>query len=82
MFEVKRRRPLPLYKRLYNNKHEWVRNRVENIVAFVKRHKVFKQTWTHSYDLLHIVLTVTGHVSALQLRRFQHFQGYGPWRHY
>ena len=51
-------------------------------MAFIKRHRIFKKTFTYEYDTLHNVLTVIGHVSAFQLRRFQRFNGYGPWAHH
>ena len=53
-----------------------------SVVAFVKRHKIFKGVFPYSYDVLHSVVTVVGHVSALQLRRFQRFASYGPWPHH
>ena len=77
-----RRRRLQRHQILYNHKHEWVRNRVENVVAFVKRHKIFSTNFRQSHDVLSNLLKIVGHVSAFQLRRFQHFQSYGPWRHY
>jgi len=85
--KYKRRRKNPVTGRLprasqyYNNVHEHVRNRVENVVGQVKAHKIFKQTFTRKFETLEAALAVVGHVTALQLRRYRRFRGYGPWSH-
>ena len=67
----------------YNRVHERVRNRIENVVRFVKRHALFAEgrAFTHSVEELEAVLKITGHLSARSLRQFQRFRSYGPWAH-
>ena len=71
-------------KRRFNRAHERIRNRVENVVRYVKRHQLFAQgrAFTHSVEELATVMKIVGHVSALELRRFQRFRSFGPWPHY
>ena len=70
-------------KRRFNRAHERIRNRVENVVRYVTRHQLFAQgrAFTHSVEELATVMKIVGHVSALELRRFQRFRSFGPWPH-
>lgn len=70
-------------KRRFNRAHERIRNRVENVVRYVKRHQLFAQgrAFTHSVEELATVMKIVGHVSALELQRFQRFRSFGPWPH-
>ena len=90
MVKIKRRprrvrggpRPaLTIPQRVFNNVHEHVRNRCENVISKVKGHAFFKKDFTGSYEMLCSMLKVTGHVTAYELRRFQRFASYGPWPH-
>ena len=67
----------------FNNVHEHVRNRVEQIVAVVKQHRMFEQgVYRRSFALLEACVKVTGHVTAAELRmRGPRFVSYGPWDH-
>jgi hypothetical protein len=68
-------------QRLFNNVHEHVRNRSENVIGKVKAHAFLRNTFTGSYETLASMVKVTGHVTAYELRQFQRFKSYGPWPH-
>ena len=72
---------LAVPQRVFNNVHEHVRNRCENVISKVKAHAIFKVNFTGSYEMLCSMITVTGHVTAYELRQFQRFASYGPWPH-
>ena len=55
--------------------------RCENVISKVKAHAIFKVNFTGSYEMLCSMITVTGHVTAYELRQFQRFASYGPWPH-
>lgn len=82
---VQRHLPWPMTRRqkLYNNLQEFYRNRVEQIVSVVKAHRIFKRgVYQGNFEQLEMVLTLVGHVTALELRMFgPRFQTCGPWRH-
>ena len=72
--------PLQLF---YNNVHEFYRNRVEQIVAVVKSHHLFADNvFKGSAEHLFPLVTIVGHVTALELRMRQHFETFGPWQHH
>jgi hypothetical protein len=75
--------PLTWAQLLYNNIHEFYRNRVEQVVSFVKAHRIFRpHVYRGSHHHLMPLLTIVGHVSALHLRMFQpRFHVFGPWAH-
>jgi hypothetical protein len=72
-------------QQFFNNVHEHVRNRIEQIVGVVKQHRMFEQgVYRGSFDLLKACVTVTGHVTAAELRMRPggpRFVCYGPWDH-
>ena len=49
------------------------------MISKVKAHAIFKVNFTGSYEMLCSMITVTGHVTAYELRQFQRFASYGPW---
>ena len=75
--------PILPHQVFYNNLQEWVRNRVENVIGVIKKHRIFLKgiyqgTYEHLVPLIHIV----GHVTAYELRLYSpRFHVYGPWRH-
>ena len=74
--------PLTALQEFFNNLHETYRNRIEQTVDVVKSHRMFTQgVWQGSYEHLAPLLTIVGHVHALELRTRQRFVTYGPWRH-
>ena len=79
-----RRGPRPALtrpQRIFNNVHEHVRNRLENVISKVKAHAFLRNEFTGSFELLATMVKVTGHVTAYELRQFQRFRSYGPWPH-
>ena len=68
-------------QRIFNNVHEHVRNRCENVISKVKLHDFLMHEFTGSFESLASMVKVTGHVTAYELRQFQRFCSYGPWPH-
>ena len=68
---------------LYNNVHEFVRNRVEQIVSVTKNHRMFKKgIYQGTYEYIESCLVITGHTTAFELRQYTpRFECYGPWWH-
>ena len=75
------RPPLTMPQRVFNNVHEHVRNRLENVIGKVKAHEFLRNVFTESFETLASMVKVTGHVTAYELRQFQRFPSYGPWPH-
>ena len=67
----------------FNNLHEHIRNRIENVVSQVKRHRLFqKGAYSGSMDHLVPLVKIVGHVTAYEIRKFgPRFVCYGPWAH-
>ena len=67
----------------FNNLHEFIRNRVENVVSQVKRHRLFKKgAFSGSMDHLTPLVKIVGHVTAYEIRKYgPRFTCYGPWSH-
>ena len=56
---------------------------MEQIVDVVKSHRLFAGNVYHgSAEHLLPLLTIVGHVHALELRMRQHFHTWGPWQHH
>ena len=72
---------LTVPQRVFNNVHEHVRNRCENVISKVKNHAFLRNVWTGSFETLASMVKVTGHVTAYELRQFQRFASFGPWPH-
>ena len=68
-------------QRVFNNVHEHVRNRCENVISKVKNHAFLRNAWVGSFETLASMVKVTGHVTAHELRQFQRFASFGPWPH-
>ena len=68
----------------FNNLHEFVRNRIENVVSQLKRHRLFQRgAYSGSMDHLIPLVKIVGHVTAYEVHRFgPRFQCYGPWNHW
>ena len=64
---------LTVPQRVFNNVHEHVRNRCENVISKVKNHAFLRNVWTGSFEMLASMVKVTGHVTAYELRHFQRF---------
>ena len=62
-----------------NNVHEHVRNRLENVISKVKSHAFLRNIFAGSFELLSVMVKITGQVTAYELRRFQRFDLFGPW---
>ena len=75
--------PLTQAEKIFNNIHEHVRNRIETVIRKIKDHKMFARgaAFTGSYESLCEVLQVVGHLTALELRMYPYFNGFGPWAH-
>jgi hypothetical protein len=74
---------LQRHQLLFNNLHEFLRNRVEQVVSVVKAHRMFKKgNFRGGYHHLRPFLVIVGHTLAFELRRYQRFVGYGPWAHH
>ena len=68
---------------VYNNIHEFYRNRVEQIVDVVESHRLFaKGVYRGNTAHLFPLVAIVGHVTALELRTRQHFETWGPWQHH
>ena len=67
----------------FNNVHEHVRNRVEQIVSVIKQHRMYTQgVYQGSFARLQACVKVTGHVTAAELRMSgPRFECFGPWDH-
>ena len=75
--------PLTPQELFYNNVHEFYRNRAEQIVDVVKSHRLFAQgVYRGSAAHLFPLITIVGHVTALELRLRQRFASFGPWQHH
>ena len=69
-------------RRYFNNIHEFVRNRIEQIVGRIKNHRIFQQgVYSGNVDFLISATNIIGHVTAYELSQFQPFDAYGPWQH-
>ena len=76
------RRRLTRTQTIFNNVHEHVRNRIENAVSAVKKHRIFKRGVCQlSWPNMRPFCVLVGHVTAYELRRNQRFDTYGPWQH-
>ena len=65
--------PLTPQQLFYNNVHEFYRNRVEQVVDVVKSHRLFannvyRGSAAHLFPHLFPLLTIVGHITALELR--------------
>ena len=62
--------------------HETFRNRVEQVIGSVKRHRLFKRgCYRGNLEDLEAYVTIVVHTTAFDLRKYQRFVTYGPWRH-
>ena len=52
---------LTVPQRVFNNVHEHVRNRCENVISKVKNHAFLRNVWTGSFETLASMVKVTGH---------------------
>lgn len=76
-------RPLTRAEVYFNNLHEFVRNRIENVVSQLKRHRLFKKgCYSGSMDHLIPLVHIVGHVTAYEVHYYgPRFTCYGPWLH-
>ena len=67
----------------FNNLQEFVRNRIENVVSQLKRHRLFqKGAYSGSMDHLIPLVKIVGHVTAYEVHEVgPRFTCYGPWTH-
>ena len=66
--------PLSWPQQLFNNVHEFVRNRVENVVSALKAHRIFKKgNYRGSLQHLEPFLQIVGHVTAHEISYLQRF---------
>ena len=67
----------------FNNVHEHVRNRAEQIINLVKSHRIFKKKlFRGSIDIMKAATKIVGHTTAHHLRRTEgRFDRMGPWQH-
>ena len=67
----------------FNNLHEFVRNRIENVIGHVKAHRIFKRgCYQGPLENLVAMVHIVGHVTAYVIRcEYPRFTGYGPWHH-
>ena len=68
---------------VFNNVHEFMRNRVEQMVSAVKNHRICKpRVFRGSFETLKPFLIIVGHVTAYEVHAFgPRFVCYGPWPH-
>ena len=78
-FKRSRGPPLTRNQIRFNNLHEHTRNRVENVVRFVKSHAMLGKKFKGNYTNLKYMLKVVGHTSARELNEFQRFEAFGNW---
>ena len=56
---------------------------VEQVVDVVKSHRLFaNNVYRGSAAHLFPLLTIVGHITALELRLRQRFETWGPWQHH
>ena len=76
------KRTLANHEIFFNNVHEHVRNRAEQIVSVIKAHRIFKRgTWRGRMDVLKALVKIAAHTAAHELSLAPRFDVYGPWDH-
>ena len=85
--KFKRRRKnerLPEHKRKWNKVQEFYRNRIENVISQIKRHRMFdRQGYNGKLQFISMYARIVGELTALEIRMFgPRFRGFGPHAHH
>lgn len=68
----------------FNNVHEHIRNRCEQMVSVVKSHRMFRPgVYRRGFGLMQHLVKIVGHTTAYEhnTRAGARFRVYGPWQH-